>query len=155
MKHQPKPVNILLSDSNILGKLQQHSRYLHLLTETVRGCLPAVAARQLLACSFDGTQLTLYADNAAAATTLRLASSQLLQSLRQEHQLHQLSHIRVRITVNPPQHPTKPSDPNTLTEDIAKLVGDLAEAASDPAIREILRRLSKRHKKTNKLRNLP
>jgi|GEM_PF-6167804 len=147
MKHQPKPVNILLSDSTILGKLQQRSRYLHLLTETVRSCLPAVTARQLQACSFDGTQLTLYAGNAAAATTLRLASSQLLQFLRQEHQLHQLSHIRVRISVNPLQHPTKPSDPNTLTDDTAKLVGDLAEAASDPAIREILRRLSKRHKK--------
>jgi len=154
MKHQPNSVDHLLNNNNTLSKLRQHSRYLHLLTETVRSYLPAASARQLQACSFDGTQLTLYACNAAAATTLRMACSQLMQSLRQEHQLHQIQRIRVRITVIPLQHPTNASAPSTLTGHTAKLLGNLAETASDPAIREILRRISKRHKITSKLSNL-
>ena len=154
MKHQPNSVDHLLNNSSTLSKLRRHSRYLQLLTETVRSCLPPACARQLQACSFDGTQLTLYASNAAAATTLRMACSQLMQSLRQEHQLHQIQRIRVRITVTPLQSPTSTPAPHILTDDIAKLLGNLAQTASDPAIREILRRISKRHKIASKLSNL-
>lgn len=146
MKHQPHSVDHLLNNSSTLSKLRRHGRYLHLLTETVRSCLPAACARQLQACSFDGTQLTLYACNSAAATTLRMACSQLMQSLRQNHELHQIQRIRVRIIVTPLQQPTSTPAPNILTDDTAKMLGNLAQTASDPAISEILRRISKRTK---------
>jgi len=149
MKHQPKTIYSLLGNNSTLAKLQRHSQQLQQLSETVRSCLPESSARYLQACSLNGPQLTLYARSPAQATSLRLASSNLLQTLRQEHHLVQLSSIRIRITIERHQTRASPIQTSPLTENTAKLVSELAETSIDPAIRDILRRLSKRHKTKN------
>jgi hypothetical protein len=145
MKRQPQAFHTLLSDNNALAKLQRHSRQLQQLTETVRSCLPDSTANHLHACSFDGSQLTLFACTAAEATSLRLASSNLLQTLRMNH-LPQLSNIRIRIIVDPIQPSTHQSRTNPPSDNTAQLLSELAETAIDPAIKSILQRLSQRFK---------
>jgi hypothetical protein len=100
-------------------------------------------------CSFDGSMLTLYAHNPAQATTLRLASSDLLHILRQQHQLAQLCSIRIRIAVTDHSTPAAPAPPRILPHSTAALIGELAETALNPAIRDILRRLSRRNSPRN------
>jgi len=149
MKRQPKAVHALLHDNNTLAKLHHHSQKLQQLSDTVRDCLPASCASHLQACSFDGSQLTLYAYGPAQATSLRLSSSNLLQTLRQKHQLAQLSNIRIQVTMQGPQRQIPPTQTSPLAENTAKLVGELAETTIDPAVRDILRRISTRHKTKN------
>jgi len=146
MKYQPKTIHTLLDQSSTFARLRQHGHQLQQINSIVRSCLPDSTAQHLQACSINGPHLTLYARSAAQATVLRLASSNLLAALHQNHQLTQLSDIRIRITTDRQILPTKPVQPRFLTNSTAKLISDLAETAIDPAIKNILRRLSKRHK---------
>jgi hypothetical protein len=146
MKYQPQAIHALLGNNSTLAGLYRHGQQLQELSDTVRECLPDTAARLLQACSFDGSRLTLYARSSTQATALRLASSDLLHRLRQERHLAQLSSIHIRISVDRQQGPSDPPPANVLTDSTAALVSELAETVIDPAIRDILRRLSTRHK---------
>ncbi len=115
------------------------------LEQTVRGHLSASLNASLTSCNLNHSQLTLFAQNAAYATALRLASQNLLQKLGRNQKLGDIKTIRVRISLPNSTTATSPQ-PTQLSKTTATLVGELAETIIDPSVKKILRRLSHRHK---------
>jgi hypothetical protein len=144
MNDQPKPIQTFLRGGGTLTRLQQHNEGLQRLRNDVRRCLPEALARHVMACSVNGSQLILYAENASRATALRLAVHKLLQRLHQDHGLRQIKAVRVRIATLPRSLQPPAAGPRTLAPGTARLLGELAETAVDPEIKKILCRLARR-----------
>lgn len=147
MRDSPKSIRTLINSSAVLVKIAQQSQQQTQLEQTVRSHLSAPLNDSLTSCSLNGSQLTLFAQNAVQATILRLASQNLLQDLGRNNKFGQIKTIRVRIILPDSLTPPTARPAQQLNSDTAKLVGELAETVIDPHVKKILRRLSHRHKK--------
>lgn len=148
MKRPPQSLQTLLKHNNTLAKLQQQSTHLQQLTVSVRQHLPATVGRHLLMCNYSNACLTLFTRTAAQATVLRLASKHLLLRLYDDAQLQStyknINRIRIRISMGIRHRPDHHKKSTALTRDSARLLEKLAETMIDPALKDILQRLSKR-----------
>lgn len=125
-----------------LAKICLHSFQLSKLGEAVSDFLPEHLRSHVSAASFQKGQLLLCVSDGAWATELRFMLPSLRDYLRKEHQLYQLTGIKIKVSHSPVDaHRSKPKRTSRMSADAKNAISDYAEGMQDGALKDALKHL--------------
>jgi hypothetical protein len=141
MSNKLRSINSVLRTETTLTRLQARSRDQSALLQQVRRLLPSPLDRHCLAAVLEADRLVLFTDSSAWASRLRYFARDLVFGLQQERVT--VTKTAIRILVSNRQKKRKQRHIPRISQKNARLLRQIADDISDPALGAALRRLSR------------
>lgn len=123
---------------NLLAKLQDNLR----LAEALAASIPVALRSQVRFATLRQTRLVFLADNAAAASRLRLMQAEMLAAVRRVG-VSDAASLVVKVVPREMPDPIEPRVAKPISKEARRQLGAASTAAADPEISALLDRLAK------------
>lgn len=134
---------LLISPASGLQNILEKAAILQQLTHTLRRSLDTPLNQHVCVANIRNHTLVIAADSPVWITRVRFHSSEILQLMRQETGLKQLTKVHFKVINSPTQGQEFVSSPNTMTESAADLLESTASRIKDHALKSAIQRLSR------------
>ncbi|HLA74973.1 MAG TPA: DciA family protein [Gammaproteobacteria bacterium] len=144
MKYPKAVGKLLIEEGGDLRRLLDHAQRLQQATRIVHEGLSPPLNEHCRVANIKDSMLVLHADSPAWAAKLRFQVAAMLAQLNRAPGFGELRSIRVKVCPQARVQPEVVSKPRSLSPRVAALISSVAETSTDPALKEVLLRLSKR-----------
>ncbi len=142
----PSLYALLTGNKNMFGDLLNHTHYIQQLQYNLHEYLGPPLNTHCILANHNNDILIIHADSPTWAAKLRYLTPDILSYMHQQCHLTKLKTIRIKVMPTTPS-PVKTSTRQlTLSTKSAKLMNDVANTISDPALRTSLLKLTKHNR---------